>query len=178
MVLLGGKPDGRFTEQHDIFFGIAKSLGQLVPQMKAFWPGVKLHVDSWREVTAVDDFRITVVAKQAIENQQQLFFFNLGGYKVNDLEEYHYKVLTVSENLADATKKAKATSFYRHVGYKGANSHIDDKYGIDVDDVFKISDILSASLRTRFELKIEQSETPLEEDELHIGYVMIDKLVK
>ena len=179
MVLLGCKPDGRFTEQHDTFFGIAESLVQLVPQMKAFWPGVKLHIDSWREVTAVDDFRITIVPKSAaVENQQQLFFFNLGGYKANDFEEYHYKVLAVAENLSDATKKAKTTSFYKHVRYKGSNSHIDEKYGIDVDDAFKIDDILNLAFRERYEIKIEKSQMPLQEDEIHNGYLILDKLVK
>jgi hypothetical protein len=39
MVLIGCKPEGRHTEQHDIFFGIAQTLADLVPQLKSFWPG-------------------------------------------------------------------------------------------------------------------------------------------
>ena len=38
MVLLGCKPPGRHIEQHDIFFGIAKSLSDLKADMQAFWP--------------------------------------------------------------------------------------------------------------------------------------------
>ena len=38
MVMLGCTPKGRFTEQHDIFFGIGNSLKELIPNMKAFWP--------------------------------------------------------------------------------------------------------------------------------------------
>jgi hypothetical protein len=37
MVIIGCTPTGRFTEQHDVFFGIGKTLRELVPQMQAFW---------------------------------------------------------------------------------------------------------------------------------------------
>lgn len=179
MVILGCKPTGRFTEQHDVFFGIGNSLGELVPQMKAFWPGVKLHIDSWREVTVAENYHIKVVPKEtAVAHDAQLFFFNLGGYKENDLEEYHYKVLTVANDLATATKNAKATSFYKHVGFKGANSHIDDKYGVDVDDVYKVSDILGTDFKEQYTLQLTASDTDLKEDELHIGYLVLDRLLK
>ena len=37
MLLLGCRPTGRNTEQHDIYFGIAKSLKDLIPEIKSFW---------------------------------------------------------------------------------------------------------------------------------------------
>lgn len=48
MLMLGCKPKGRFTEQHDIFFGIGNSLKDLIPQMKIFWPEAKgqIHIDA------------------------------------------------------------------------------------------------------------------------------------
>ena len=81
MVMLGCKPKGRYTEQHDIFFGIGKSLKELIPEMQAFWPEAKgkIHIDAWREVTIVDNFSIEIVFKnetlETIENN--LFFINL-----------------------------------------------------------------------------------------------------
>ena len=33
MVMLGCTPEGRFTEQHDIFFGIGYSLKELIPKI-------------------------------------------------------------------------------------------------------------------------------------------------
>jgi hypothetical protein len=65
MIMLGCRPEGRYTEQHDIFFGIGKSLKELIPSMKAFWPEAKgkIHIDAWREVTMVDNFKIEVVAR-------------------------------------------------------------------------------------------------------------------
>ena len=179
MIMIGCKPKGRFTEQHDIFFGIGNSLADLVPQMKAFWPEAKgkIHIDAWREVTLVDNHKIEIVSKvDAVANTSQLFFINLGGYKKNEFEEYHYKILATGISLAEATKKAKATSFYKHCGFKGATSHIDDKFGIDVDDIFNVSDILAPELKEKFALKISENNLNFE-DELHIGYLKLEKIV-
>ena len=181
MLMIGCKPKGRNTEQHDVFFGIGDSLAAIVPQLHAFWPealGI-MHIDAWREVTVVDQYIISIVPKRKpATRSNQLFFFNLGGYKENEFEEYHYKMLTVAEHLADGTKLAKATSFYKHVGFSGAVSHIDDKYGIDVDDVYKVIDMLHPGLKSEYQLQITRSATVLAQDELHIGYLKLDKLLK
>jgi hypothetical protein len=180
MIILGCKPVGRFTEQHDIFFGIGNSLKELVPQMKAFWPEAKgkIHIDALREVAVVDNFSIEIIAKNAVSDAtlDKLFFINLGGYKENEFEEYHYKILTVAKNLGLASKKARKSTFYKHCGFKGAPSHIDDKYGIDVDDIYKVSDILPAPIKELYSLKITKSEIDLKEDELHIGYLKLNKI--
>jgi hypothetical protein len=180
MLMLGCKPKGRFTEQHDIFFGIGNSLKELVPQMKIFWPEAKgqIHIDAWREVTAVDGFSVEVIGKNEKTDTlaEKLFFINLGGYKENEFEEYHYKVLAISENLGAASKVAKASNFYKHCGFNGATSHIDDKYGIDVDDIYSVEDILDTHFKERYSLKITKPETALKEDELHIGYLKLDKI--
>lgn len=180
MVMLGCKPEGRFTEQHDIFFGIGKSLKELIPQMKGFWPEAKekIHIDAWREVTIVDDFSIEIVERNEMENpvSDNLFFINLGGYKENEFEEYHYKMLAIAENLGIASKNAKATAFYKHCGFKGATSHIDDKYGVDVDDIYKVSDILSEHYKELYSLKINKVNSFFEEDKLNIGYLKLNKV--
>ena len=67
----------------------------------------------------------------AIENKHHLFFLNLGGYRPGEFEELHYKMLVVSETSAKAITEAKQTAFYRAAGFKGAESHIDDKYTLD-----------------------------------------------
>lgn len=181
MIMLGATPKGRLTEQHDIFFGIGTSLKELIPEMNAFWPEAagKFHIDAWREVTSVDGFSVEVVSKESfIENSEKLFFINLGGYKENEFEEYHYKLLAVSESLSLATKKSKQTAFYKHFSIKnskGAVSHIDDKYGIDVDDIYNVQDILATNYKEKFKLKITASDKN-QDDELHIGYVKISSL--
>ena len=172
--MLGCKPEGRFTEQHDIFFGIGNSLPELIPQMKAFWPEAKgkIHIDAWREVTVVDNHSIAIVSKTELKKiGPELFFINLGGYKQNEFEEYHYKILSVGDTLAEVTKKAKKSTFYKHVGFKGATSHIDDKYGVDVDDIYEIADILTAEIKEKYCIHIEKAgDNKLPEDNLHLGY--------
>lgn len=176
--MLGATPPGRLTEQHDIFFGIADSLKDLVPEMKAFWPEAQIHIDAWREVTAVDGYSVEVTDKgESEESSNHLFFINLGGYIPGEFEEYHYKVLSVADSLAVASKVAKSTAFYEHFGFKGAESHIDDKYGIDVDDIYNVADILSAETKQRYSIRFTKIDG-IPDDELHIGYVKIDKLLK
>jgi uncharacterized protein DUF1543 len=180
MILLGCKPKGRFTEQHDVFFGIGNSLADLVSQMNAFWPEANgiLHIDAWREITAVDGYRIAIVSKAAdFSNKAQLFFVNLGGYKEEEFDEYHYKVIAVADGLAEAIQQAKSTSFYKHYGFTGAVSHVDDKYGIDIDDSYRVADILSPVIKERYQIEISKSEMLPQEDKLHIGYLPLRKLI-
>ena len=173
MALLGCRPEGRLTEQHDIFFGIGKSLKELVPHMNAFWPEAKgrIHIDAWREVTAVDGHRISVVPKPEA-SALSLYFVNLGGYRPGEFEEFHYKILAVGD-MPGAVKKAKETAFYKHSGFTGAVSHIDDKFGIDVDDLYRVDDLLGPG--RGFGLRIIP-EKGLPEDISHIGYAVPGKL--
>lgn len=178
MLMLGCKPAGRYTEQHDIFFSIGNSLIDLKEELFAFWPEAKekLHVDAWREVTEVNGYSIQVVPKGTIsDGTQSLFFLNLGGYKPNEFDEPHYKMLVVAPDQAEAIRQAKDTAFYKHNSFTGATSHIDDKYGVDVDDAFEIVDILPEVLKSKFDLKIELvGELP--KDEIHLGYLKMSKI--
>lgn len=181
MILLGCTPKGRHTEQHDIFFGIGGSLIDLRSQMEKFWPGTQLHIDAWREVTNVDGYKIEVISKeQQRENTNQLFFLNLGGYKQNEFEEFHYKILVVAPDKGKAVKAATQTAFYKHVTMPGnATSHIDDRYGVDVDDIFAIKDVLPKDLKEQYSLLISDTVDPtLPADELHLGYIKWSALEK
>lgn len=178
MILLGCKPEGRFTEQHDIFFGIGTSLEDLVPDMLAFWPQAdsKIHIDAWREVTRIDRYSVKVMPKterRAGKDAVRLFFVNLGGYQENDFEEYHYKCVVAAKNTADAIRQAKAQTFWKH----NISPHIDDKYGIDVDDIYEIEDILPAHLKEKYALVLEAA-TADKEDPINPGYLKLSKLVK
>ena len=176
MVVVGGKPEGRFTEQHDVFFGIADELKELVPSMYEFWPALegRMHIDSWRKVEKVDGYNIQIIEKseQNPNNSKRLYFVNLGGYKPNDMEEYHYKQLVVAANLAEATKIAKDTVFWKH----HESSHIDDKYGIDVDDIYEVVDLLNPTFKEKYHILIQEASN-IPEDTLEVGYLKISKLV-
>lgn len=179
MLLLGSKAPQRNVEQHDYFFGIARSLKELVPEIKAFWPeaGNSIHIDGWREVNSVEGYQIKAAIRESEDDAtgKSLFFINLGGYQQNILEEQHYIVLTVQDDRAQATQHAKKTVFFKTNSIKGANSHIDEKYGVDVDDIYKIEEILSASQKARFQLTISPA-ADLPADPVHLGYFKLDKL--
>jgi hypothetical protein len=179
MILLGASPKNRNIEQHDMFFGIANSLKELIPEMKAFWPEAadKIHIDAYRIVNKVGAFKVEVVPKgeEDQNDPNTLYFLNLGGYKKGEFEELHYKMIVVSPEKALAIKLAKETAFYKHVGFKEATSHIDDKFGVDVDDIFEIKDILSAATKNNYALKFSAGEN-LAEDEINLGYFQFGKL--
>jgi hypothetical protein len=182
ILLLGSKPPGRHTEQHDVFFGVGSSLQQLLPDIKAFWPEAadKIHIDAWREVTTVDDYRVEIVDRSsghenALKSAQKLFFVNLGGYLPGRFEEQHYILLTVKPDKTLAFNEAKQTLFFKHNHFDGAYSHIDDKYGIDVDDLYEIEDILSASQKEKYRIELIPS-ADLAEDEINLGYLKLSNL--
>ncbi len=181
MVLLGSKAPDRNVEQHDYFFGIAKSLKDLVPAFKTFWPeaGNSLHIDGWRKITKVGGYKIKVVQHTehpAPSTSKKLFFINLGGYQAGKLEEQHYTVLSVNEDRLQAIKESKQTIFFKTNGLKGAaHAHIDEKYGIDVDDIYRIEDVLAPVFKDKYCIDIIPA-TDATEDEIWLGYIKLNKL--
>ncbi len=183
MLLLGCKPEGRYTEQHDIFFTISLRLADAIPSIIDFWAEAKgdIHVDAWRNIRNVDGYKIEIVSNEinlpvANGKVNRLYFINLGGYKQNEFEEFHYKMIVVAPDKGDAIRQSKQTAFYKHTGYKGATSHVDDKYGIDVDDVYGIEDILPEEIKKKYRIQISPNDTG-EEDDLHMGYFNLEKLI-
>jgi hypothetical protein len=178
-VLIGCKPKGRQTEQHDIFFGIAENMQALVPQLKAFWPEAveSMHIDAFREVTTVGEYSVSIAYKETAEaSDAKLFFINLGGYKPNEFDEFHYKIIVAATDKATAIQQAKQTTFYKHCGFKGAPSHVDDKYCIDVDDAYAIEDILAPDLKEKYSVVIKKTDNILHNDTLHLGYYKLSNI--
>ncbi|PWK79562.1 uncharacterized protein DUF1543 [Mucilaginibacter oryzae] len=175
MVLLGSKAPGRNIEQHDFFFGIAEGLHDLLPQLRAFWPesGSSLHIDGWREVTQVNGYQVQVVPhNQAAATKHRLFFINLGGYQSGRLEEQHYTLLTVQDDRKAAIKASTATDFFKTASVtrvKAASAHIDEKYGIDVDDLYHIEDLLSEEIKRRYHIQLTANYNG-PTDDIHLGY--------
>lgn len=180
LLLLGAEVPGRVVEQHDYFFGIAENLLDLVPEVREFWPeaGSSLHIDGWREVTKVDDFTVQVLPLHDDNpaSVKKLFFLNLGGYTSGKLEEQHYTVLTVQHSRLDAIQSAKKSLFFKTSSLKGiATAHIDEKYGIDVDSVHHIEDLISPALKSQYRIVFGDGKD-MPEDEIHLGYFKLDKL--
>ena len=185
MVQLGGRPKGRLIEQHDIFFGIANQVSELVDDINHHWPEVKnkWHVDSYRAITQVDDYAIKLVeSNHQLEsyNDLKLFFINLGGYQQGSFEEFHYKMLIVASSQAEAIKQAKQSEFYKQFTFKdisspfNAASHIDDKFAVDIDDIYNVNELIS-NVKILIELN---PNLDIKQDKEYVGYLSIKKLEK
>ncbi|WP_297986323.1 DUF1543 domain-containing protein [uncultured Chryseobacterium sp.] len=177
-IILGCTPKGRNIEQHDVFFGIAETLKDLVPAMKNFWPEAegKIHIDCYQEVKFADGYEVKIVEKKSEANENQLFFINLGGYKPGFFEEFHEQHLMVGKSMGDVVKRVKKTEFYKTMGFKNAVSHIDDKHGVDIDDIFAISDILPEEMKKKYSIILEKSKMENQQNPMEIGYLKIDKI--
>ncbi|GAA4100877.1 DUF1543 domain-containing protein [Mucilaginibacter panaciglaebae] len=182
MLLLGSKAPGRHVEQHDFFFGIASSLKQLVPDIKAFWRGAtgNLHIDAYREVNYVDGYKIEIIPRDGTTTEQanKLFFINLGGYVAGKFAEQHHVILSVKASRAQALQDARDTAFFETntiAGNREANAHIDDKYGFDVDDIYNITEMLTPAQKAKYRIRITPAEG-LADDKVHLGYFPLNKL--
>ncbi len=179
MLLIGCTPPGRHTEQHDVLFAIGETLKDLTEQINSFWPEAigRIHIDAWREVTSVNGYQVSVINKTLgmPGSANKLFFINLGGYIQDVFDEQHYMMLSVNPDSASAIKTAKETLFYQQTSIPGGESHIDDKYGIDVDDFHNVEDILPFDQKEKYAIKITLADN-LPEDEIHLGYFTLSKL--
>lgn len=195
MIKIGARPKGRLIEQHDIaFFGVT-DFTQVIALINATWGEVKnnWHIDAWREVNRVGDYRIELVEKSEIPSptqtvdlaplpqDNQLYFINLGGYLPNVFEEFHHKELVVAPQLSAAVAKVKQSDFYKHydlasidplTGINGV-SHVDDK--MLVDDIHCVNELLpNVTVKITPLTQAQQHQFP--HDDLHIGYLSRKKI--
>ena len=177
-IILGATPEGRNIEQHDVFFGIAPSLKDLIPDMKNFWSEAngEIHIDCYQEVRFVDGFEIKIVEKRKNMQENQLFFINLGGYQPGKFEELHEQFLMVGKSMAEIVRRVKQTTFYKTMGFENATSHIDDKHGVDIDDIFKVNDILPAEMKEKYSIILEKTDAEQQDNFTQIGYLKISKI--
>lgn len=188
MVQLGARPKGRLIEQHDIFFGVANQVSELVEDINQHWPEVKnkWHIDSYRAITKVDGYTIKLVesGEQVSKDADlKLFFINLGGYQQGSFEEFHDKLLIVATSQAEAIKQAKQSEFYKQFTFKdkdspfNAASHIDDKFEVDIDEIYNVNDLLS-NVQLLIEPIVDIDGVDIKEDKEYVGYLSIKNLRK
>ncbi|ROI00324.1 DUF1543 domain-containing protein [Chryseobacterium daecheongense] len=177
-IILGATPTGRNIEQHDVFFGIAENLKELVPHMKDFWKEAdgKIHIDCYQEVRFADGYEVKIVEKTDAISENQLYFINLGGYKKGYFEEFHEQHLMAGSSMGEVVKKVKETEFYKTMGFENAVSHIDDKHGVDIDDIFNVNDILPQAMKEKYSIILERSDEKNQENPMGLGYLKIDKI--
>lgn len=169
---------------------MASQLNELIADINNHWPEVKnkWHIDSYRAISRVNNYAIKLVeANEQVERHSdlKLFFINLGGYQQGSFEEFHYKLLVVTANQADAIKQAKQSEFYKQFTFKdkdppfNAASHINDKFEVDIDDIYNVNDLLS-NVQLLIEPIVEIGENNIEigEDKERVGYLSVKNLRK
>lgn len=193
MVQLGARPKGRLIEQHDIFFGVANQISELIEDINQHWPEVKnkWHIDAYRAISKVDNYAIRLVESSSeterandveSSNDLKLFFINLGGYQRGSFEEFHYKLLIVAATQADAIKQAKQSEFCKAFTYKdkespfNAASHIDDKFEVDIDDIYNVNDLIPNVRLLIKPINNERHELVHADDKEYVGYLSIKNL--
>lgn len=178
MVLVGCKPTGRHTEQHDVFFGVGETIEDTFDDIQRFWPeaiGAGIHIDAYREVAFIetlDCFRIEVIHRDKVEyqNDLNLFFLNLGGYREGVFEEFHQKNLFVAPGYEAAKKLARKQKFYQ----ENHNPHVDDRYGLDIDDLANVKDILPKRFKDKYAIVIIPTLLGHVPDKITLGYNFVD----
>lgn len=189
MVQLGGRPKGRLIEQHDIFFGVANEVSELTDDINQHWPEVrnKWHIDSYRAISKVDNYAIKLVESSSqVEcgSDLKLFFINLGGYQRGSFEEFHHNLVIVAATQADAIKQAKQSKFYKQFTFKdkaspfNAASHIDDKFEVDIDDIYNVNDLISNVKLLIEPMANDSHELVNADDKEYVGYLSIKNLRK
>ncbi|MGI8598117.1 MAG: hypothetical protein ACR2KB_02575 [Chitinophagaceae bacterium] len=58
---------------------------------------------------------------------------------------------------------------------KSATSHIDDKYGVDVDELYELSDVLPEVMKKKYTISLTPADAGIE-DIMHLGYMQLHKL--
>ena len=96
---------------HDVRWVIGETIESTLPQLKSQWIGRSqgLHVDSYKMIKFVDGYRVSVIAKEKVNNNEnnKLWFVNLGGYKEGEMLEQHHLEIVVASTAQIAKKKAR-----------------------------------------------------------------------
>ena len=178
IVVLGGRALRSNIEMHDVRWVLGESIEDTFPELRNQWLGKKtgLHIDSYKRIQYVDGYKIEISKSNKDnsinphEEDQSLWFINLGGYDPNKMYEEHEFTLVVAKKAIDAKKKAR-----KNWESNVKNKHNDDCSGIkdleQVDDVHSIKKIKSWEIKLIYD-PIERSEKIIPD---WYGYMRIDK---
>lgn len=90
-ILLGCTPKGRYTEQHDVMFGVAKSVDELYGEMKLFWhkpmiadvsKAIKKALPGFDATTFGNNLLQTLAQRDRVHIDAWMKVEYAGGYKI------------------------------------------------------------------------------------------------
>ena len=140
-VYLGGRAPRCNTELHDVVFIVGESIETSYERLMDKWFGdpLRLHIDSWIELRAVDGYRISLQLPPPAPGKK-LYFINLGAYLPGQFTEVHANAFVVAANEVEVKQRAKAELL------RGAQSvHTDDLF--EIDDCLEIVEVDGQHIR-------------------------------
>ncbi|MDB4984575.1 MAG: hypothetical protein JWM20_754 [Patescibacteria group bacterium] len=145
MTLIGFKPKGFRTEQHDIVFHLGTSIEdpmghKMIRSKIPIDPKLKVHIDATMMIDHIDGHDIFIWPKKMLKEirgpkRKKLWFVNLGGYKLDDFTEHHKRLLFLREKESEAIEAALKDPFVDAMDkpHKQALPHRDDSHAVDGD---------------------------------------------
>ena len=178
IVVLGGRSLKSNIELHDVRWVLGESIEDTFPELRKQWIGKinGLHIDSYKRIKYVDGYKIDLSesnknnSNKPKNENESLWFINLGGYHPKKMYEEHEFTLVVAKKAIDAKKKAK----------KNWISNLKNKHNDDFSDIKsfeQIDDVHSIKKIKNWEIKLisdpEKRSEKLFPD--WFGYMRIDK---
>lgn len=83
-------------------------------------------------------------------------------------------MLIVADDLSQAIEIAKNSEFFQSfsIDDSRAISHIDNRYGVDIDDAFAVMDILPSRFKMQYQIDIiPMTDIQAQADEIALGYL-------
>jgi len=134
-VVLGGRAPKCNIELHDVVFVTGEKIEDTYHQLLDKWFGLpeKMHIDCYLTLDIVDGFEVSLV-KEPVEQDEKLYFINMGAYKAGDFMEHHANTFLIDIKASNINSRAKQSLL------KGLDEvHKDDLY--DIDDLISITEI-------------------------------------
>jgi hypothetical protein len=147
-VYLGGRAPKCNTELHDVVFVVGPSIEATYEKLMDKWFGdpLRLHIDSWLELSQVDGFRISLSFEPSSQNEK-LFFINLGAYRPGEFTELHANAFIVARDEREVKQRAKRDLLL------GAQT-------VHTDDIFEIDDCLAIAEVDGHHVHLEPTDAP------------------
>lgn len=108
VIYIGGKHEAAMIEVHDMRFIIAETIEDTYDELRKGWWGTpkNLHLDAWGVLRWVDGYEVRIENVRPANQENKLYFVNLGGYDKHQFTELHKNVFIVAENESKAKVKA------------------------------------------------------------------------
>lgn len=152
VVYVGGKTATSLIEVHDIHFALGEKIEDTYDQIRGQWWGTKesLHLDAWGILKSVDNYNIVIKENLSTDEDNKLFFANLGGYDRHEFTELHKNIFVIAKHEDDAKVKAKAAIAHWDVPHK------DNLCAID--NCINVNDLLS---KKGLSISLEYTDDPV-----------------